>query len=618
MNNNFKKNMADMFSLMERMEKNLTLSESELLKENFINEATTAQGNFKPHSGLLKPNADIKISEDKAKRVRQVIVTISPVRQQDANKIIRSGRYMGDNNIQVFPNKKYQGFSNISIKKELPLAKSAEARDDKKASQASAAQAGATAQQQPAPKGLAGMLKAKKAVNEGLMNMLKSKQQAQQAQNQQQPQTMSQAPQSAPSDPSDDVKSTSVYKWLKSYYLPIVNMLESTGAYDNTAIDRLKDIDELYSAYAGTTTEDENVYISQTADEIKNKISEAIANGNWASYIQSNINPINVDSLIFGHVLSALNRTRISNVKASLGLQGNVHNLILGPRAWRKFFKRRIVDNPSARYPLVGPKADIESTLEKGTNGHNLSMGKQTGGYVHYVGYAYEDTEPIDPNDTTDYLNDIPGILNNSTGELNQKAIDAKEQALLAKQANLTDEEIEQINNLGTDEGKAELFNEGLSAVIQRAGGSGVVPIDGTGNPVHTYVENIMRAVRSIVSKTQPRQDICDIQTAIISFGIGCFTIGSDEILKYASSKGYTNPSRISVDWKEQSDNIIQNLRAFIDGILTYCDIKFKAIREKIVNSAQSQTQAQQPQPQTVASTVNESINKIESLLFDF
>lgn len=605
MKNNFRTDMAKMFALIERMDKHSTMYEADLLNEAF---------NDSSNVGVLKPQVEVVVDVDSTKKLKEVSFIIHPVRREDALAIKRKNP-----NVEWISN--YKGQTAIVVRKTFQISK--EKVKTNKTDTTSQTPDNTQQTQQKFGKlasKFSGLLN-KGNVNEGLMDKF-AKRMA--AQNQQPQQTTQDTGAKQPSQ-NENV----VYNFLNTTYMSVVNELGKNSFYDQDAINKLKDIDNIYQIYLGTPTSEDNIYVEQSTDELKNEITKAINDGNWDQYLRSVIKPLSIDQLIFGNVLSNTNQRLVNGIKNQLGLGSNEHNLIFAPSIWRDRFGRKIKDNPVASYPMIVP---MRSNGRKGGNIYHNDDGMGTaahvenfyntnGRYGKRLGYSYEDTEPIDPNDTNDYINGIPGILNNLTGELNQKAIDAKNRLKAETKTILTPEEEAKLKDFESNNGKAMIYNECLQQISEEYQnlGASIISIDDSnkGNAVNIYAQNLLNIASKLIN--QPRADIAEIQRTITAFGIACFTVGTNEVLSMSGNMG--NRTNLKDDWKKYADEVIQNIRVINSNIAKIAKNMFKSISNKVINLVRNSGQTQQTQTQqapNVQQSVNEIHNKLEKLLFDF
>lgn len=593
-----RENIASMYSLMERMDKHMTSFEAEYNKNEFLNEAFNEGLN----QGHLKPVANMSITEDASIHRRKIVITIRPLYDQDVAAIKRTAPYSMDDKCQ-----KTKDGHGIAFYKLVPL-KEKRVKADAQNADAQAAdnqQADATAQQtqaQPqvaqAPKkgGLLGKLAAKKAaqaqndgsdnnvVTEGLLSKLGAK--ANNGAAAQAPAATAPAQTNAPAGaPQVQADSDDVLKWLKTYYLGIVNIIAKNTSYDQQAIDKLKDIQSLYNVYRAEPTSYDKIYVEKSSNDMKSEIAKSIAQGNWADVLKANINPLNLESLIFGNVLTIRNQNAVKNKAREEGINPgdpNYPTLVMAPGKWAKFMRREIIDNPRVAYPMVAPRITDPGHIKQGsgTKGHYDSFGTNNSGFQYFLGYDITDTQPIDPSDTTDYVNGLPGILNNLTGELNQAAIDFKDAALAAKQANLSDEQKQALADAQTTDGQARIFNGALMSYAEQYKLQvSLADASNSPTPINDYVANVLKITKQAVALAgYSNPSIADPMSIIAAFGVGCYTIASDEILKYGNSTSRNGVQSLKGDWDKYADSVISTISSIIRYIYNYLNAVYNPI----------------------------------------
>ena len=640
----FKENMAGMFSLMERMDKHMTKSCAERNVESYLNEAMAQNGTV----NRLEPNVFVAITEDPNNRKKIINIKILPLYKQDIMAIKRTAPYSTDSKCSAYRDGRGEG---ISFFKYLPF-KDKKLKTDDTANQPQQQQPSTDAQQkqnQPTddtqqaakPKSklaskLASRLANKQAqpqqqdnsngvVTEGLGDKLKAKVAAKNGQQPQaaQAQQMAQAQQQqmdVHTQGEDDL-----LKWLRTYYMGIVNIIAKNPSYNHASIDKLKDIANIYQICRSTPTKSDKVYAEKSSDEMKTEIAKAIADGKWDTYLRTNINPLNLESLIFGNVLSMRNQGIVKRRAQDEGINPgdpNYPTLVLAPGQWAKFFNRQIVDNPRISYPLMTPRMLDRGTTRKltGTEGHERSFGTKNKGFQYFLGYDISDTEPIDPNDTTDYVNGIAGIINNLTGELNQLAIDAKEAALAAKQANLTDEQKDAIAEVQTEDGQAKIFNRALMSYVEQFNVAvSLIDCDNSNQAVFDYAKNIVTVTKKSVELAgYSNPSIAGPLAIIAAFGIACYTIGTNEVLAIGRQNG-TYTSDLKGDWDKMGNSVMSTIAGVIRHIYSYLNSVYSPLEGN--NDASNPTVA--PTDSTDAAQgaqqpINESkdyYSKIEDIL---
>lgn len=623
-----------MFSLMERMEKHYTSYDANLVDEHFLDEAL--------QNGHLKPVSWLSVTEDQSVKKKILSIVILPLYPQDVKRIKSTMPYSMDSKCIEY--KDAQGNIGVSFYRYIPLkeprkkavGQDQDTQDDVQQDTAADVQA-ATSAPQPQPKkgGLMAKLAAKKSaqqaqptndddtLTEGLLKKLQGAGNAPQAQGTPTGGDGSQ-PQVAK---TDDLVDSEVYKWLKTYYMGIVSIIEQNQSYDRGAIDNLKNIDNLYNKYLSTPASSDKIYVEKSTDELKSDIAKAIADGTWSDVLRAKINPLNLESLVFGNVLSVRNQNAVISRARDFGIQFNDPNyptLILAPKAWMTYLKRRVVDNPQMQYPMVVPLATQRGSQKKdtGTKGHYESFGTNIDGFTTVYGYDISDTEPLDPN-APDLVQDLPGIINNLTGTLNQSAIDFTAAAEAEKAANLTDEQKAVLEESKTDDGQARIFNRALvSYVNQFKLGISLNDVENATDAVSAYAQNILAITKKTVEMSgYNNPDIVNPMSVIAAFGVGCYTIGSDQILQRSNGALGYNPN-LKGEWDKNADKVISIISDLIRFIYNYLNAAYSRIGDDTDGANDSQQPVVVAVPQTAdgaPAALNESIEQtIENLLENF
>ena len=168
----FKTELAEMHSLLERMGMHVTSSQAQYITENYVEEA-----GINTPSGKLEPNIKMTIDEDNSNKTRVLKVFIGPLFSNDIRKL---------ESIYDCTEATYNGQNGVIFTKSLPFKKNARGKKDNQAStDAQSDVQTPNVQAQPKkPSGLLGRLQAASKVNEGLLNKLQaaSQQTAQAAQ----------------------------------------------------------------------------------------------------------------------------------------------------------------------------------------------------------------------------------------------------------------------------------------------------------------------------------------------------------------------------------------------------------------------------------------------------
>jgi hypothetical protein len=667
-----KEDLASMYSLMERMDKHMTSFQAEFNKDNYLNEALYEIDS----NGHLQPRANIAMQADQSKMLRQIKITIGPLYPQDITSVVqRFARMKGDTNCQAVTLK--SGGKGVALVKSIPFngrrgkklpEPTVDDATDTQATPVNQPQLQDQPQQQTAQpdvssNAMAATPKVTGSLSSKLLNRLRNRNTnngtnnngsvlneislaqrlAAKVQPQQQVQnTALQAAQTQTIDtqqsaaPSDSLKGTdaSIYSWLQGGYMDAVNIIAKNRSYDQSAIAELKNINKIYNKICGEPTSDEKLYGQISQENIINEIGTAIKNGDWANNIPQivanmGINPANIESIIYGNILSHKNTAIITNICADAGIKPgdpNFPTLVYAPGVWLEKFNRRIVDNPKMRYPIFTPKAisGKGTSLGKGTAGHVQAFATNTNGFQQVIAYDISDTEPADPNDTTDYINGMPGILNSFTGELNNAAIQDKAERMASKEAKLTDAQKELITKAGTDEGKAEIFNDALMSFVsanKKLGSLKFADVANSQNPVADYVQNVVTMANFFVTELGfANPEIIKPMVAVSSFAICHYTIGESAALAVCGYSNYTiTPQKLHKEWKENVNNVIKFIDNVINQIQSYLSVICTG--ESSEDNTQNQkviAPAVAPSAQPVNESKNNIYSEIEALLEEF
>lgn len=585
--------MANMRSLMGRMDRHLTKEQSDNYTFMTINEAVSQTGN------LMQPKSYISVITDKDNKREEIRIEIVGILEDTAQKIKSTSPYATDPMIGFVKTGKGNSRAGVlKIRKYIPYGTT----QNPNAPQATT---GGTTPSPAAPKtgGLMGRLKPKAPVTEGLMNRLGGNKTAS-------------ATGTAPAAPKTD----SIRHWFDTFYKGIIDIIAQDPRYDRQDVAILSNTNFIYNKFRATVSSEDESYVEKTSDRIKDEITEAIRNGNWQTVLQSAINPINIEAIVYGWTPSSRNHNAIKSKISDYGLQQgdpDYPTLILGPEKWEKFFNRRVIDNPKHRYPMVHPNATKGKGREKGTKGHYDHFGNILNGFASYYGYDITDTEPIDPNDTTDYVNgDLPGLKNNLTGELNDAAKAERDAAIQAKAGNLSQAQQQALAQVKTDEGKARMFNAELLEYATRNGVRGITDVSNSTAPLDEYVRNVLHYSKHVVSAMQyGNPAIAEPIAFILAFAICCYTIGSN-LLVSSSNSGMLRGNTLADAWKDKCDLVLSNIQNTVHNIKQGLMTKYGKYGGDEVTDQQT---APSPVPATSQASINENVfSRIDNLLKGF
>lgn len=618
----FKEGMANMYSLMERMDKHMTISQAEYNKESYLDEAISTG------SGKLEPNVLMTIDEDNSNKTRVLKVFVGPLFPQDWKKL---------ESVYDCDHLKYNGMDGVIFNKSLPFKKDArKKKTDNNANQSTAQTSPAQTQTQPAApsKGLLGKLRAKQSVNEGLLSKLQAKQTAAATQQTAQPQ----ASNNAASQPTQQtVVNTngvddSIVNWFTKTFIPAMKMISNNQNYERTHISNLMDINYLIDQFLVAPEKTDANYNEESAEEIKKTVAEAIKSGDWSA-IANVFSPVNLQAIIFGNVLTGRNQKMVQRQASEYGLQvgdPDYPTNLYAPGKWIKKFGRRVLPDAKYKYYTMSPRMNDRGTrVNFGSKGHYDEFGSDLKGFQPAYLYNISDTEKIpaseyekyglnpkkmDPN--VDYFSDIPGLSNNLTGELNQHAIKQKEDALAAQQAALSADQTQLLNEIQSDEGKAKVFNDALMKYAENIDykGQPMVDVRNSSNILIDYAKNIVSLCDYLLVKLRYNNPTLSEPLKMISaFAIACKTTGANEVLSLFGQR-ITDTRQLLSDWDNACGVTLQAVTATINFMVKYLMNKYAKFNDGSAQQAQTTVSNSNA---GAASTLSEStiINNIEFLL---
>lgn len=613
-----------MYSLMERMDRHMTSFEAEYNKNEYLMEAIGAMRT------KLYPIAKVSVKEDESEGKKNIVIAIRPLysdtitqlrrlpnvfdysedsKDKNGNPIklygVSFSKYMptkevkhrkptsaqsdanavdGNVSSDTAPDNNVQSTGNATLDKFAAL----KAGMGKKASQPNSAPVDASqnaAQPQQAKKTmnkLSALAAARrnqinKDVDSSVLDQLRAikmglKPNAAKAKTK--TATTTQA-----NDTQSEVNAT-IMTWLKTSYMKVVDIIEKSGKYDPKAVQELKDLDKIYRLCMAAPTSKEKIYVQKTSKDFETELTKAINEGNWTEVLKSNIDPLNLEAMVFGNILSRRNKQAVINQARDYGFSPNDPNypsLVMAPGQWAKWLNRRIKDYPEARYAIVTPLMSDVGTYNPsgGTRAHRLYFGSNLTGFNTVIAYDISDTEPMDPNDPrTDIRGSLPGIVNNLTGELNQAAIDAKSLALAAKEGNLSNEQKEVLKDIQTEDGQAKVFNRALMSYVAKLGIK-LINIDETGGGIAEYANNVLTVSEYAVRNSgYDNPKIVNPLALIIGVSVGCYTIGADTIYQMGRQK-YQDISSLKVAWKENSSKVMSTISSLLNYIFAYLNATY-------------------------------------------
>lgn len=616
----FKEGMANMYSLMERMDKHMTISQAEYNKESYLDEAISTG------SGKLEPNVLMTIDEDNSNKTRVLKVFVGPLFPQDWKKL---------ESVYDCDHLKYNGMDGVIFNKSLPFKKDARKKKaDNSANQPTVQSTPVQAQAQPAApaKGLLGKLRAKQSVNEGLLSKLQAKQTAAAPQ-----QTVqSQASNNAATQPTQQtVVNTngvddSIVNWFTKTFIPAMKMISNNQNYERAHMSNLMDVNYLIDQFLVAPEKTDANYNEESAEEIKKTVAEAIKSGDWSA-IANVFSPVNLQAIIFGNVLTGRNQRMIQRQANEYGLQvgdPDYPTNLYAPGKWIKKFGRRVLPDAKYKYYTMSPRMNDRGTrVNFGSKGHYDEFGSDLKGFQPAYLYNISDTEKIpaseyekyglnpkkmDPN--VDYFSDIPGLSNNLTGELNQHAIKQKEEALAAQQAALSADQTQLLNEIQSDDGKAKVFNDALLKYAENIDykGQPMVDVRNSSNILIDYAKNIVSLCDYLLVKLRYNNPTLSEPLKMISaFAIACKTTGANEVLSLFGQR-ITDTRQLLSDWDNACGVTLQAVTATINFMVKYLMNKYAKFNDGSVQQAQATVSNSNA---GAASTLSESTNNIEFLL---
>lgn len=618
----FKEGMANMYSLMERMDKHMTISQAEYNKESYLDEAISTG------SGKLEPNVLMTIDEDNSNKTRVLKVFVGPLFPQDWKKL---------ESVYDCDHLKYNGMDGVIFNKSLPFKKDARKKKaDNSANQPTVQSTPVQAQAQPsAPaKGLLGKLRAKQSVNEGLLSKLQAKQTAAAPQ-----QTVqSQASNNAATQPTQQtVVNTngvddSIVNWFTKTFIPAMKMISNNQNYERAHMSNLMDVNYLIDQFLVAPEKTDANYNEESAEEIKKTVAEAIKSGDWSA-IANVFSPVNLQAIIFGNVLTGRNQRMVQRQANEYGLQvgdPDYPTNLYAPGKWIKKFGRRVLPDAKYKYYTMSPRMNDRGTrVNFGSKGHYDEFGSDLKGFQPAYLYNISDTEKIpaseyekyglnpkkmDPN--VDYFSDIPGLSNNLTGELNQHAIKQKEEALAAQKAALSADQTQLLNEIQSDDGKAKVFNDALMKYAENIDykGQPMVDVRNSSNILIDYAKNIVSLCDYLLFKLRYNNPTLSEPLKMISaFAIACKTTGANEVLSLFGQR-ITDTRQLLSDWDNACGVTLQAVTATINFMVKYLMNKYAKFNDGSVQQAQATVSNSNA---GAASTLSEStiINNIEFLL---
>lgn len=572
----FKTELAEMHSLLKRMNMHITSSQAQYITENYVEEA-----GVNTQSGKMEPNVQMVIDEDNSNKTRVLKVFIGPLFDDDIRRITNE---FDNCNEGVYNNNK-----GVIFTKSLPFNKKAKAKKNIQTSNdtQSVAQTTNTQAQPLKPSGLLGRLQAASNINESLLSKL-------QAASQQPVQATPQA--NAPDQGSTNEAPQDIVNWFNATIIPAMKNVKNAKptSYNKSHIDNLLNIDYLVDKYLVAPEKTDSNYNEESAEEIKKEVAQAIKNGDWGA-IANVFSPINLQSIIFGNIITDRNQRLIAKQAAAYGINPGDPDYptnLYAPNKWVKKFGRRVLPNAKYKWEVVAPRMkDRGTTVNLGSKGHYDEFGKDLAGFDSRYLYDINDTERIpaaeydkyglDPNKmdpNIDYHADVPGLANNLTGQYNPHAEAAKEAALKAQKSSLTDEQAELLKEIQSDEGKAKVYNDALLKYAEKNkfdNLSSLVDVRTSSNIMYDYAKNIVNVCDYILKKLRySNQALIEPLKIISAFAIACKTTGAKEVLT-SFGRNVSSTKQLLSDWDNACQITLQSVTMIVNFMIKYLMDKY-------------------------------------------
>lgn len=581
----FKQELASMYSLIKRMDNHYTINESKCIDEDILTEAVANQ------SGKLEPNATMIVDVDNSNRTRVLKIFVGPLFMQDIKRL--------DNLENCDGPIKNNGLNGVIFTKSLPYNK--KQKDSTSTAQDNTNNANITTQPKQQSGKLLSLLRKHaqnndNSLNEGLLQNFRAKHNIQQTDN---------------TNQTTNKKDNSIVTWFNNVFIPAIKSISNNTNYEKSHLANLTDANFLLQKYLVAPEKNDTNYNEETTEEIKKQVSEAIKNSDWQS-IKNIFTPINLESIIFGNVLSLRNQLMIKNQAAKYGINPGDPNYptnLYAPGKWEKKFNRKVRPDAKYKWFTMSPRtSDNNKDSEMGSKGHYDEFGKNLNGFQPAYLYDISDTEILDPNDTTDYMNDIPGVINNFTGELNNAAKQYKDDLHKSQEKALSSEQAKLFQEIQTDEGKAKIYND---ALISYAGKHGISislkNISNNNNAVMDYASNLLTISEFIIKKMRySNPTIVEPLKMITAFAIACRTIGANEIISI-SSNIQTDKQTLLNDWDNACNITLQAVTSIVNYVIRYLTVRYAKFNVDNTDVSQQNIISQ--------NSLNEMYNNIEYLL---
>lgn len=260
---------------------------------------------------------------------------------------------------------------------------------------------------------------------------------------------------------------------------------------------------------------------------------------------------------------------------------GTNPTIVLGRNRFEQQFNRRVKPN-ATRYVAIRPNAAFGTLKGHGLAGHAHNLGFQYNRLYHpYVGYDIADTEDIDPNNPFDFEAE-PNMINNLTGEMNQRYMNMQDEKM---ETEISEEEKMILAELETPEGKAKMFNESFVSFIQSEGyvdalgGISLLPV----NTVQDYVTNVINFWKAYVGRLPiDKEENKNSIVMVASFGICYYSQCNKEDFTSACAKAGIKGNGGRSTQENDISQVIGVLEECINYIYNYWDNRFGPMRADI------------------------------------
>ena len=593
-----KENIANMYSLMERMERHMSGFQAEDNKTSYLKEALGKS--FDPTvTNKMQPQVDLNIVVDHKSQKKELQILIKGLTSQSINRVRNSQYgYSKDCVCTVTGN---QG--KIDLYKELPYF---EVNKRKKTDDAPEADTESTPQDAPADDfnlddELANLLKENDDFDlDSMLGDIMGDNNSPSAED-----ATTEVQNNAQTPENMKKSDEEVWKWLNTTYKGIVDIATNNGSdqiYDQESLKALYDISYLYSIYVVRKQDpsESRIYNEKTDAEINEEIKAALKSGDYTKFADM-ITPLDIDAVIWGNQLSTRN---VNKILRQANAYGFTPTMLHGATMWPKYYNRRL--KPGARpFYITGNNVGRHDKKDTGSKGHveGFGVGQKA---MPITVYDIADTEIVDPT-KGDLHQDLPGIENNLTGGKNQAAMAYIQQI----KSQIPQDLLQKAEAVDSDGGKARIYNEVLIAYCQQnAQGVQLTPIqDGVDDntALTTYARNIYALAEAITKQFNYANPQNAYRVAdALAFCIAYYTTGVNQLQVSGKSHG----TNVASTWKEEADSLVSNVRIIFNFIRNYIKSAFAPLREKINELLKAEKQAQlasdeegtgeTPEPQTV------------------